>query len=341
MPVVYGCDPQASSMDLNGEDDTFRPLPLLGNPHVQTLLGAWLRGPRFAGPSQVRRVRLPDGDRLVLHDSVPAGWRRGGAVAVLVHGLTGSHRSGYMQRMASKLTREGMRVVRVDLRSCGTGEGLARRPYHAGCSEDLRAATDEVRRWSPDSPLALIGFSLGGNIVLKLAGEATTQALPGLARVAAVAPPVDVEACAALLALRRNRIYDLHFARELMAAARRMRWHFPDLPDVRFPRRMSLRIFDELFTAPRCGFANALDYYRRSSSLPLLPQIGVPTLIIAARDDPFVATGPLEKLVAPPHVRVRVVARGGHLGFLGRDGTGGLRWAERQVAHWVLAEKPG
>lgn len=324
-----------------GELDRFRPLPLLGNPHVQTLLGIWLKGKPLSAPARECHVAFPDGDRLVMHDSIPKGWIEGGRIAVLVHGLTGSHLSGYMQRMARLLLDRGMRVVRLDLRSCGRGEALARRPYHAGCSDDVRVAVEEIQRWSPGSPLMLIGFSLGGNIVLKLAGEAAERPLAALDRVAAVAPPIDLERCAALLALRRNRLYDLYFAHALMAHARRRARLFPDLPVVRFPRRMSLRLFDELYTAPVCGFRDALDYYRRSASLPHIPRIEVPTLILTSRDDPFVAAEPFETLPARPHVHVRIIDRGGHLGFLGRGNGRGIRWAENQILDWSVQSSNG
>ncbi|HEV3262582.1 MAG TPA: alpha/beta fold hydrolase [Gemmataceae bacterium] len=314
----------------------FRPLPLLGNAHLQTLLGTWLKGPAFRFASCERHALMDDGDRLVLHDSVPELWRKGGRIAVLVHGLGGSHQSGHLQRMAGLLLPRGLRVVRLDLRGCGRGMTLARRSYHAGCSDDVRAAVAEVHRWSPASPLVLIGFSLGGNVVLKLAGEAAARPVPGLERVATVAPPIDLERCAALIGLARNRLYELHFVRELMTLARRRQQYFPDSRPLRFPRRMTLRLFDDLYTAPRSGFADALDYYRRASSQPFIPNIKVPTLILTARDDPFVAVGPFETLSAPPHVDVHIVARGGHLGFLGWDGAGGIRWAERRIADWAV-----
>jgi predicted alpha/beta-fold hydrolase len=110
---------------------------------------------------------------------------------------------------------------------------------------------------------------------------------------------------------------------------------FPELPMPRFPRRLTLRLFDELYTAPFGGFADAADLYRRTSSLPLIPRIGVPALLLTARDDPFIAVEPFEQMRAPAHVEVRVVERGGHLGFLGPDGAGGFRWAERTAADWV------
>ena len=317
------------------DEADFRPLPLLGNPHVQTVLSLYLHGPAVSVASQERQLRLDDGDRLVLHDSVPAGWRTGGQVALLVHGLSGSHCSGYMQRMTNLLLAAGLRVVRMDLRGCGRGTALARRAYHAGCSEDVRAAAQEVGRWSPGSRLTLIGFSLGANIVLKLAGEASEHPLAALERVVAVAPPIDLEGCADLLCLPRNRVYEVHFVRSLTALARQRQRLFPDLPPLRFPRRMTMRLFDDLYTAPRSGFVDALDYYRRSSALPLIPRITLPTLIITARDDPFIAVEPFERLAPPPNVELRIVARGGHLGFLGWDGSGGIRWAERRVAEWV------
>jgi predicted alpha/beta-fold hydrolase len=313
----------------------FTPLPFLGNPHVQTVLALFLSGPSLHHPTRERQVALPDGDRLLLYDNVPPDWRPGGRVAVVVHGLGGSHRSGHVVRQAVMLLRRGVRVVRMELRAAGKGIAYARQTYHAGCSDDLRAAVAEVRRWAPASPIFLVGQSLGGNVALKLAGEAADDPVPGLAGVVAVGPPIDVAQCAALLAEPRNAVYAQFFLRALTAHLQRHRRIFPELPMPRFPRRMTLRLFDELYTAPFGGFADAADLYRRTSSLPLIPRIGVPALLLTARDDPFIAVEPFERLRAPAYVEVRVVGRGGHLGFLGPDGAGGFRWAERTAADWV------
>jgi predicted alpha/beta-fold hydrolase len=240
-----------------------------------------------------------------------------------------------MQRVTGRLLSHSFRVVRMDLRGCGRGASLARRTYNGGCSADVRAAAAEIRRWDAAAPLVLIGFSLGGNIALRLAGEAATDPVHGLERVAVLAPPIDLECCAALLALRRNRFYDRYYARALTRQVRQQQRFFPDLPPVRLPRSTTVRLFDEFYTAPRGGFHNALEYYRWASSRPFIPRITVPTFILSARDDPFVAVEPFETLAVPPHVEVHLIRRGGHLGFLGWDGAGGIRWAERRVVDWV------
>src|SRR5437879_5184834 len=284
----------------------FEPLPFLANAHLQTVIGNMLTAPPFVLPSRERHVKLPDADHLPLHDRVPATWRPGGRIALLVHGLGGSHRSPYIGRLAELLLPAGFRVVRMDLRGAGRGLALARRSYHGGCSDDVRAAATEVCRWSPTSPLVLLGVSLGGNVVLKLAGETTDHPLPNLERVAALAPPIDLLRCAALIAEPRNRLYEINFLRDLTGQLQRRRHFFPDLPVLRLPKQLTLRLFDDHYTAPQHGFADAVDYYRRASSLPLIPQITVPTLMLTARDDPFIAVDSFEDLRAPDHINVYI-----------------------------------
>lgn len=318
----------------------FLPLPLLSNPHLQTLLGYYLPGPRLTQPAMEHVVWLPDGDALVLHDSVPAGWSPGGRIALLLHGLSGSADSTQVKRLACGMLENGLRVVRLDMRGTGRSLPLARLFYHGGRSEDVRAALAEIHRWSPTSPLVLVGVSLGGNIALKTAGEAAEQPIPGLERVVALGPPIDLERCAALLTQPRNRFYEIFFLRDLLANAHQRQQFFPDLPPLRLPRRMTMRLFDDLYTAPRSGFADALDYYRRASSHHLIERIKVPALILTARDDPFIAAEPFEKLKVPEHITVRILRHGGHIGFVGWDGAGGFRWAERRLIEWASHPEP-
>ena len=315
----------------------FQPLPFLGNPHVQTVLGSLLPSPRFGSPCDQCLVELPDGDKLVLHDSSPRDWQPKGLLAVLVHGMGGTHDSGYMRRLAAVLVRRAVRVVRLDLRGCGLGVKHARRTYNAACSPDVRAALAHLHRRHPAARLALVGFSLGGNIVLKLGGELPAQPVPGLDRIVAVAPPVDLEACSALISQPRHRLYELHFLRALIQQVRQLERLHADLPGAFFPRPLTLRIFDDIYTAPRGGFAGVADYYLRASAAPLLHRIPLPTLIVTARDDPFVAVEPLESFARPGPVQVEIIPQGGHLGFLGRNGAGGVRWLEPRIAQWLCA----
>jgi predicted alpha/beta-fold hydrolase len=310
-------------------------VPLLAHPHVQTVLGNVLSWTRDRHVSVQRTVPLADGDALAVHDSIPPEWRSGQHIAVLVHGLGGCHRSAYLRRVANRLTTHGVRVVRLDLRGAGAGMTLARRFYTAACSFDVRAVLKALHREEPASRLLLLGFSLGGNIVLKLAGEAADHPAPGLAAVAAVAPPIDVVRCSNLIS--KQPFYDRFYTRLLIDQVSRQARHYPDVPRVSFPARTSLLRFDDLYTAPRWGYADALDYYRQASSWPLIERIAVPCLILTARDDPFIALEPFLALKPPPSMTVEIAPHGGHLGFLGWDGQGGVRWAETRVVAWTLA----
>jgi predicted alpha/beta-fold hydrolase len=226
-------------------------------------------------------------------------------------------------------------VVRLDLRGTGAGFPLARGSYNAGCSGDVRAALETVHRLAPQSPLWLAGVSLGANVSLKLAGEAADRPVLGLAKVATIAPPVDLAECVRLIEQPRNRFYEVHFLRDLVREAQMRARHFRE-PPPQFPRRLSLRQFDDLYTAPRGGFKDASDYYARSSSAQFVPRVQLPTLILTARDDPFVTCEPIARLQRPANVEVRITDHGGHVGYLGRDGTGGMCWGEWQLAEWLI-----
>jgi predicted alpha/beta-fold hydrolase len=319
-------------------ESAFHPAPLLKNAHLQTVLGTILSGPPLGAPVRTHHVGLPDGDRIVLHENVPEAWLPGSPLALLVHGLGGCHLSGYMQRVARMLLLRGWKVFRMDLRGTGSGLALARKPYHGGCSDDLRAAVDSVVADNSGSPLTVIGFSLGGNIALKMAGEAADRPLPALAAVAALSPPIDLERCAELIGLPRNRLYERYFLKGLMAAVRRRQQLFPEEKVIRFPRRLTMKIFDDLYTAPRVGFRDSTDYYRRAASMPWIPRIRVPAFLLTARDDPFIAVKPFEALTAPSHIKIRIVQRGGHLGFIGLSAGRLARWAEERIVEWVATQ---
>lgn len=314
---------------------SFRPFPLLQHRHLQTVVASRMHITREP-PSVTRLVRLADGDHIASEVSTPPGWRVYDPTVVMVHGLCGCHQSPYMVRLARKLWRCGIRAVRMNMRGCGSGHGLARQPYHSGRSDDVLAVLADVRDETPQSPLTAIGFSLGGNVVLKLAGELGEAASDYLGHVIAVCPAADLTACSAKLSQPGNRVYEQHFVTLLKAAVTTRHAQFPDLPAVNLPERLTLRQFDDAYIAPHCGFRDALDYYQRCSAAPLVPQIAIPCRILFAADDPFIDATVFTTMALPPQIQVWQTERGGHLGFLGRPWEqGGYRWLDSQLLSWV------
>ncbi len=319
---------------------SFRAHPLLRGGHAQTLAGVYLPWPALAYQARQHRVTLADGDQLVLHDDCPPDWQPGDRTALLIHGLAGCHTSGYMQRIAHKLSARGVRAFRMDLRGCGAGAGLARLPYHSGRSEDAAAALEAIAGLAPSSPTTLVGFSLGANITLKLLGELGQRACGNLDSAMAVCPPVDLAACSRQISRLTNRPYDRYFVTLLtrqIAAATAM---LPDLAAVSPPPRpRTLWEFDNEFTAVVCGFGTADAYYREASSAQYMPDIEIPTLVLASRDDPMIPPQALSAVRLPPAVRVHWTERGGHLGFVGRAGADpDRRWMDWRVVDWILSQ---
>lgn len=317
----------------------FRQHPLLRGGHVQTLAGVFLPGARHPYRAQQLRVQLADGDQIVLHDDCPAGWRPGDRTALLIHGLAGCHQSPYMQRIAARLAERGVRTFRMDLRGCGAGFGLARLPYHGGRSEDAAAAIAAIAETCPGSPTTAIGFSLGGNITLKLLGELGDASCGGLDSAIAVCPPIDLQAAVERMALPLNRPYDRHFVRLLLRQLRERQRKLPDAPAPAFKRSpWGLWEFDDQYTAPVSGFGSAANYYRLASSAQFAAAIRRPTLVIASRDDPLAPWRPLQPLADLPCVQLEITERGGHLGFIGTAGIDpDRRWLDWRIVEWVAA----
>lgn len=319
---------------MESEPPPFRTLLFARSPHVQTIAATF--GFARPPPSVSDIVELADGDRIALEISTPPVWREDGLTVLAIHGLCGCSGSPYMVRLAVKLWNAGVRCVRMNLRGCGPGFGLARRIYHSGRSEDALAAVQALRKKWPESGVALVGFSLGGNIALKLAGELGEQGSTTLRQVAAVSPPVDLRASAQKLSGRGGQIYERMFVQLLRKNVAERHAHFSDMSKPRLPRKLRLIEFDNLYTAPECGFRDALDYYERASSGPLLRQIGVPTRILFARDDPLIDTDAFDRFELSPSVMIHRTERGGHLGFLGRPGqAGGYRWMDAAILRWL------
>ena len=296
--------------------------------HAQTLLGHLL--PWRAPPVGGRRheVRLEDGDRLVVR-YVP-GTR--GVLVHLMHGLTGDAGSDYVRGCAAALVARGHGVLAMNHRGCGEGRGLCRGIYHSGRKEDVGAVFAFGRALEPDARQVAVGMSLSGNALLLALAD---PALPKPDAVLALNPPLDLAACADAIGRGWSRLYERRFVRRLRRLVDE-RWR-DDLLDARprLPRGLSLREFDQRFTAPHGGFADADDYYRRCSAGPHLKRVAVPTVIVTSADDPFVPVTDLRTAVLGTPLELHVEEHGGHLGYLST--SRGLRWLEYAVQRCVEA----
>ncbi|MEM1304605.1 MAG: alpha/beta fold hydrolase [Planctomycetota bacterium] len=316
----------------------FRSHPLLPGGNLQTLAGLFLPRKYEDYRATRRWVTLADGDRIVLHDDTPGGWRHGDPTAVLLHGLGGCHASPYVRRMAEKLNARGVRTFRLDLRGCGAGEQAARGGTHCCSWEDVGEALEAVARWCPDSETLLVGYSLGGALALNLAGTMGGRPRGNLTAVCAVCPPMDLHAIDEAFNHGAGRLYSRHFARMMHRTIVRRLANMDDPPEVDVSRKpRSIRELDERITAPHAGYADADAYYADASPAPRLDAIRTPTLIIAADDDPVIPIEPLESAQRSPWVEAWITRGGGHLGFLSPRGDDpDCRWVDWRIVEWAM-----
>ncbi len=312
---------------------SFVPHPFLKNTHLQTIIGNYY-GDVEAPPSQRELITLADGDQIALEISTPNGWTRSCPTVLMVHGLGGSHDSSYLKRITHSLIEKGARAVRMNLRGCGSGKGLAKRGYHGGVSVDLKEVIHRVYEKDPQSPLSLVGFSLGGNITLKLLGEDSTID-NYLKRAIAVCPAICLEDSSIRFQKFSNTFYQRSFLRVLTAMVKEQNEMFPDGLLKSLESCKSLYEFDELFTAPHYGFENAKDYYTKCSAKDLIPNISLKTHILFAKDDPLVNGSLLNPKNLPDNIELIITARGGHMGFLGHSKKSHFRWMDHQILTWL------
>lgn len=320
----------------------FRPHPFVRGGHLQTILGCYFFHQPVPYTAEKHLITLDDGDQLVLHDDRPQKWQPNDPVALLVHGLGGSHLSGYMQRCAKKLNSNGVRVFRMDMRGCGAGIGLARHLCHAGRSADVAAVVNEINTRCADSPVAIIGFSMGANLVLKLAGEWENRPPENIVGVMGVAPPVDLNVCCRHVETALRGVYDRSFVYGLKNYIALRKRSNPEVPTPELPSSVrKIREFDGHITAPLSGFLDAADYYKQASSGPYLSRITLPTLIVAAKDDPIVPIATVQGSKLSSHVRLVIADGGGHLGYIAARGDDpDCRWLDWRVVDWVLSRMP-
>jgi predicted alpha/beta-fold hydrolase len=318
----------------------FVPPARLRNPHAQTLAGALIRR-RFNLVTERVEARYFDtapGVGVLAHCS----WqkeRNRRPTLVILHGMEGSTESRYMLGTSDKALAAGFNVLRVNTRNCGGTEHLTSTLYHAGLTEDLRHILSELAERDGLKELYAGGFSLGGNVVLKLAGEygsGTPQQLKG---VIAISPSIDLNASADAIELRSNIIYNMRFIWSLKTRLRRKALLFPERYDASRLRGVwSIRKFDDVYTAPHSGFGNVATYYERASSLQFIGRITVPTLIVHAQDDPFIPFASFRHpdIDANQNVVLLAPEHGGHVGFISADREGEERfWAESMAVEFV------
>jgi predicted alpha/beta-fold hydrolase len=328
---------------MKGRMKTFEPHPLLRNPHAQTLAATFLprRFPRL--PRSVSRdFETEPGTRIrgECHwQAVP----QERPTLVLVHGLEGSCDSGYMLGLAERAFAAGWNAVRLNQRNCGGTEALTPTLYNSGLSGDYRAVLAELIERDTLARVFFAGYSMGGNLVLKMAGEFAGAVPPQLRGVAGVCATVDLAKCADAIALPGNFIYEEHFVRSLKKRMRRKAALFPGKFDLSpLARVRTVREFDDVITARYCGFRDADDYYSRSSALRVASEIRVPTMIVTAKDDPFVPFASFSDPAVADNANIHVIApeHGGHCAFLSRHSGAARFWAEACVMEFFAGLEP-
>ena len=283
-------------------------------------LYAWARKRALATlpPAESRYFDVAGDARVLAHCNWQPG-RKQAPTLLTLHGLEGSSEAHYMRGLADKAFGRGFNVVRLNMRNCGGTEHLSRGLYHSGLTADPRAVIEELRDRDGLRAFAMAGYSMGGNITVKLAGELGADELPEVKAFAAVSPVIELEACVQAIERRENRIYEWNFCRNLQARMRRKVRAFPGAFDLAGLWKVwSIRTFDDRYTAPHHGFASAEDYYHRASAMRVIDRVARPTLILSAADDPFV---PPEIFEAPavrnnPHITTLITKCGGHCAFV-------------------------
>jgi hypothetical protein len=302
-------------------------------------LYAWARPRSFPRlpPSASRHFDVEPGTQVLAH----CHWQRDRArhpLLLALHGLEGSSSAHYMRGLADKAFARGFNVVLLNQRNCGGTEPLSTSLYHSGLSADADYVIRELTSEGFDR-VVVAGYSLGGNLALKLAGDYGDAPPPELRGVCAVSPVLELAACVDALERRQNAVYQWNFVRGLRARMQRKSRTHPDRFNTEGLRAVrTVRQFDEVYTAPHFGFNGASDYYHRASALRVIDRIRVPALVITAQDDPFVPVAPFRDpaLTSNPHIELVVTAHGGHCGFVAaeRRGDDGY-WAEHRIVEFA------
>lgn len=314
----------------------FQPHPLLKNGHSMTVAAVyWPR--RFALPgSETQLFQVGEGSQLLAKCHWQEGKGRDVPVLIIVHGLEGSSESNYVRGVAEKAFQRGFHVLRVNQRNCGGSERLTPTLYNSGMSEDYRAVFEELAD-DGFTQIFFAGFSMGGNLVTKMAGEFGAGVPKALRGVCAVCPAIDLAACADALEKRNNYFYRRHFVSSLISSYTRKAKLFPQTYALDgFGKIRTVRQFDDVITAPCFGYRDAQEYYEAASARKVVADVRVPLLMITAQDDPFV---PYESFLAAlvkenPAIRFVAPEYGGHCAFISSSRGPERFWAEQRIVEF-------
>ncbi|MBM4327534.1 MAG: alpha/beta fold hydrolase [Deltaproteobacteria bacterium] len=311
---------------------SYVPPKLFANAHAQTIFPSLLR--RVRGIQYVReRIDTPDGD-FVDVDTSKVGAAQ---AAILLHGLEGDSSRAYMRGMARALNKRGWDALAFNFRGCSGESNRTLRFYHSGETGDLQTVISYVTRTGAYARLALVGFSLGGNVILKYLGERGRELSGQIWKAVVFSVPCDLASCSLKLGEPGNRIYMRRFLRMLRAKVRMKMELMPHLiNDQGYERIKNFKEYDDRYTAPMFGFRDAYDYWEKASSKPLLRKIVVPTLIVNAADDPFLADPcyPEEEARDNPALFLEVPEKGGHVGFVAFNREGEY-WSETRALQFL------
>jgi predicted alpha/beta-fold hydrolase len=316
--------------------ENFEPHPLLRGAHIMTVAPVFWRRNFSLPPPEDRLFQVDRESRLLAHCHWQPGNRLDAAVIVIVHGLEGSSNSDYARGIAEIAFKRGFNAIRINQRNCGGSESLTPTLYNSGMSSDYRAVCEELANEGLKQ-IFFVGYSMGGNLVLKMAaeyGDSFPQALRGIC---AVCPALDLAACADALERWDNRIYQRHFVTGLMNRYRRKAISMPErYVQNKTPAVRTVRQFDDAITAPLFGYRDAHEYYEAASAKKVLAHLRVATLLITAKDDPFVPYSSILAAGADKNPAIHLIApvHGGHCAFISNK-TGPARfWAEQSVVDY-------
>jgi predicted alpha/beta-fold hydrolase len=317
--------------------EKFEPHALLRNGHAMTIAAAFVLRKFELPPAEDRLFHVDPESRILGRCHWQPGKRRDTPVIVILHGLEGSSESNYVWGIAEKAFRQGFHAVRLNQRNCGGTEKLTPTLYNSGMSGDYRAVLEELSNGDGFEQIFFAGYSMGGNLMTKMAGEFAEAAPKALRGVCVVCPAMDLGACADALQRRDNFFYQRHFVKGLMARYARKAELYPErYPKNGFGPVRSVREFDDKITAPQFGYRDAQDYYDEVGAKKVVAQVRVPMLMVTAQDDPFV---PYELFVRAnpgknPAIQYVTPEHGGHCGFISNRSGAERFWAEQRIVEF-------